>query len=125
MVTKIQRYGGIALGAVSSVLAWPVSAQITHIREDNCKSLGLASCPGTVQGLWDSVYFILNGFLALIAVIALIILVYGGVVYILARGEEDEARRAKNVILYALIGMLVIGFSAAILNFVIFAFQSA
>lgn len=60
---------------------------------------------------------IIEAFLGLVAVIAVIVIIYAGVKYILSMGEEDQAEDAKRMILYALIGLVVVGLSAVIVNF--------
>lgn len=70
-------------------------------------------------GLINGIRTIVNVFLTLAGIAAVVIIIYGGAQYILARGEEDQARTAKNVILYAVIGLIIIGLSAAIVNFTI------
>lgn len=62
---------------------------------------------------------IINIGLSLAAFVAAIMILYGGVRYIISRGEESEAEKAKDIILYAVIGLVVIGISAAIVNYVI------
>lgn len=71
------------------------------------------------SGLVTAIRTIINILLILASLVAVIMIIYGGVRYIISRGEEDEAAAAKNVILYAVIGLIVIGLSAAIANFVI------
>lgn len=57
--------------------------------------------------------------LSLVGTIAVISLLYGGYLYITSEGEEDKAEQAKNIILYSVIGIIVIGVSAIIVNVVI------
>lgn len=70
-------------------------------------------------GLIPSVLNIVNGLLVVAGIAASIYLVVGGVRYITSQGEEGETEKAKNTILYALIGLIVIALSAAIVNFII------
>lgn len=70
-------------------------------------------------GLIAGIRTIINVFLTLAGFAAVVVIIYGGVQYVTSRGEEDQARIAKNVILYAVIGLIVIGLSAAIVNFTI------
>lgn len=75
---------------------------------------------GTSQSdLIPAIRTIVNIFLTLAAIIAVVFLIIGGIRYITSRGDEDEAAAAKNTILYAVIGLIIIGLSAAIANFVI------
>ncbi len=62
---------------------------------------------------------IVNALLALAALIAAIFVVIGGVRYITSQGDEDAAASAKNTILYAAIGLIVIALSAVLVNFIV------
>lgn len=68
--------------------------------------------PATIIG-------IINFVLILVGVLALAFLVYGGFRYITSRGEEDDVQVAKDTIVYAVIGIVVVGIAAAVVNFVI------
>lgn len=87
---------------------------------------GLGGAPGglgVAQGdLVTTIVTILNYFLAIAGLIAVLFLIYGGVQYIISRGEEDAVEKAKGTILYAIVGLIVIGLSATIVNFVVGAF---
>ena len=81
---------------------------------------------GTAGGdLISAVITIVNIFLILAGLVAAIFLIVGGVQYIISRGDEDATEKAKNTILYAIVGLVVIGLAAAIVNFVVGAVQSA
>lgn len=49
-------------------------------------------------------------------VLAFGFLIYGGVLFITAKGDADQATKARNTILYALLGILIIGISFALIN---------
>lgn len=70
-------------------------------------------------GLVPSIMNIVNGLLVIVGIAAAIYLIIGGVRYITSQGDEGQTEQAKNTILYALIGLIVIGLAAAIVNFVI------
>lgn len=69
--------------------------------------------------LEELVLGIINTALVLVAVVALGFLVYGGFRYVTARGNETDVEAAKATITYALIGIVVIGIAAALVNFVV------
>ena len=71
------------------------------------------------ESLVPAIVGIINVLLILAAVFAAIFLVLGGVRYITSQGSQDQVDQAKNTILYAVIGLIVIGLSAAIVNFVV------
>ncbi len=75
-----------------------------------------------VKDIGDAPRFIrqvLAIFLTIVAVIAVAAIIWGGFVYVTSAGEEDKARKAKLVILYAIIGLLIIGAAGIITNVVI------
>lgn len=80
-------------------------------------NLGLpdASSPEDVRGtIIDIIAAILN-FLALIAVIVVII---AGIRLILSQGEDEQKDKAKKTILYAIIGLVVVLFARVIVSLV-------
>lgn len=62
---------------------------------------------------------IINWILAIVALIAVIMLIYGGVRYIVSGGDDQQTTAAKNTILYAIVGLIVVGLSWAIVNFIV------
>ena len=62
---------------------------------------------------------IVNFFLFFLGLVATIMVIYGGVLYVTAAGNDDQVGKAKNVILYAIIGIVVILLSFALVNTVI------
>jgi len=77
---------------------------------------------GTSTGtLIQAITSIVNALLTLAAVVAAIFVVIGGIRYITAQGDEDAVAQAKNTVIYAVIGVIVIALSAVIINFIIAA----
>ena len=77
---------------------------------------------GTSTGtLITAITNIVNALLTLAAIIAAIFVIIGGVRYITAQGDEDAVAAAKNTVIYAIIGVVVIALSAVIINFIITA----
>lgn len=54
--------------------------------------------------------------MAFAAVLALGALIFGGISFILSVGDEKKAESAKKIILYAIVGLLVIGISFVIIR---------
>lgn len=71
------------------------------------------------RSLPDTIMVIINYALTIVGVIALAYIVYGGFLYITAHGDSNQVDTAKNIIVYAVIGIVVIGVAAAIVNFVV------
>lgn len=51
--------------------------------------------------------------------IALIVLLLASLKYVISRGEPGEVAKAKNAIIYAVIGLMIIGSAFTIVSFVV------
>lgn len=62
---------------------------------------------------------VINVMLYMAGAIAVIMIVVGGIRYITSDGDPGAAGKAKNTIIYAIVGIVVASMSYAIVNFVI------
>ncbi|MDO8511667.1 MAG: hypothetical protein Q7S57_00165 [bacterium] len=62
---------------------------------------------------------LVNYALGLVGVLALGFIVYGGFLYITAHGDDKQVTSAKGIIINAIIGIIVIGLAAALVNFIV------
>jgi hypothetical protein len=62
---------------------------------------------------------ITNVILLAIGLVSVIMLIYGGLRYILSGGDSKKVTDAKNTILYAIIGLIISLLAYAIVNFVL------
>lgn len=60
----------------------------------------------------------ITAFLSLLGIIFIILVLYGGYVYMMAAGNEDEVKKATNTIRRAIIGLIIIIGAYAITYFV-------
>jgi len=106
-----------ALAAVS-LLAAPSMALAVDPPAGLTKNI--TAFTGTTGGtnLPEAIRLIVNGLLALVAIVTAIFALIGGVRYITSQGDEDAVAAAKNTIIYAIIGLIVIALVAVIVNFV-------
>lgn len=58
-------------------------------------------------GLLESLSQIITGVLSILGLLFIIYLIYGGFIYLTARGNEESARRARAIITRNLIGLIV------------------
>lgn len=72
----------------------------------------------TKNDLVDTLQSLANWLLAVIGVIAVIMLLYGAFLFLTAAGDEERHGKAKNVVVYGLIGVLIAILSFAIVSFV-------
>jgi len=75
--------------------------------------------PGNETELMDTVTNIINLIIFVVGVVAVIMLVIGGVQYTMSQGDATQVKKAKDTILYAIIGLVVAILAFAIVNFVL------
>lgn len=68
--------------------------------------------------LGQNVTTIINYFLGLLGLIAVGFLIYAGVLMVTAGGNEEQVGKAKKIITYAVIGIVIIVLSYTIVTFV-------
>lgn len=69
--------------------------------------------------LGDMVKIIINTVLIVLGMIAVIMIVVGGVRYTTSNGDSASIKNAKDTILYAIVGLVVAIMSFSIVNFVV------
>lgn len=67
----------------------------------------------------------INGLLLLIGLLFMILIIYGGYLWMMAQGNEDQIKRAKLVIISATLGLLVILVARIATEFIIREFGGA
>ena len=67
---------------------------------------------------------IVNFVIATIGAVAVAFIIYGGIQYSMSAGDSSKVTKAKNTILYAVIGLIVAVMAFAIVNFVIAGMQT-
>ena len=82
-------------------------------------------CPRDLFG--DNGVFkqVTNTILYIVGIIAVIMLIIGGIRYVTSGGDAKKVTDAKNTVLYAIIGLVIAFLAFAIVNFVISALPSS
>jgi hypothetical protein len=60
-----------------------------------------------------------NIFSAIVGVIAVIMIIVGGLRYITSGGAQDKVAGAKNTLIYAIIGLIIVALAQIIVHFVL------
>ena len=108
-----------AIGVVTSIALMmasfaPVHAQGFISPTDNPGAISSATGG---QGSFRSLALtIVNFFLTFLGLIAVVMIIYGGFLYVTAAGNQEKIESAKKIIMYAIIGIVVILLSFAIVN---------
>jgi cytochrome bd-type quinol oxidase subunit 2 len=109
--------------AVGSVYA----AESTDIQGNLCAGANLsvdATCPpgGDTEAttkINSLLSTVINIFSLIVGVIAVIMIIIGGLRYITSGGDSGNVTAAKNTILYAIIGLVVVALAQFIVRFVL------
>ena len=74
-------------------------------------------CEG--QGLNETVQLIINMVIFLVGLIAVVMVIIGGIQYSTSQGDSAKVKKAKDTIMYGIIGLVVAILAFAIVNFVL------
>lgn len=88
-------------------------------RDEACSALGGSNCDNGGAEVSNVVATAINILSAVGGVIALITVILGGIRYITSGGDAANITSAKNTIIYALIGLIVIAFAQVLVQFVL------
>jgi len=62
---------------------------------------------------------VINIFSLLVGVIAVIMIIYGGIRFILSGGDSGNVSSARNTIIYAIVGLIIVALAQIIVHFVL------
>lgn len=79
--------------------------------------IGGVDADGT-DAIRQSILNVLDVILSFMALIAVIVIVIAGIRLVISQGEEQEKDKAKKAIFYAIIGLIVILLAQAIVGFI-------
>ncbi|MEA1937199.1 MAG: pilin [Patescibacteria group bacterium] len=60
-----------------------------------------------------------NWILGFVGMIAVLMLIWGGVTYLTSAGDEDKAKTGKKTLSYAIIGLVIAGIAYAIVDVIV------
>jgi len=109
--------------SVATLVALPVGAVDVFDECENipdsavCQSTGASG--GEADDLPSMAQIIVNTLLVVLGMVSVVMIIVGGFRYTLSRGEASEVKTAKDIILYAIIGLIVAIMAYAIVNFVL------
>lgn len=115
------------LVAPAAMMAVPVhAADEANIEGSLCAGASLdvnsdGSCDesGTADTVNDLIADVINIFSLVVGVVSVIMIIIGGLKYITSGGESGNITGAKNTILYAIIGLVVVALAQVIVKFVL------
>jgi hypothetical protein len=105
--TTIDIQGSTCAGSNGSITADPGSKSCKKINE---------SATNTANSIVADTVNLLS---AIVGVLAVIMIIYAGFRYVTSGGSDEAVKGAKNTILYAIIGLVVVALAQIIVHFVI------
>jgi cytochrome bd-type quinol oxidase subunit 2 len=118
--------------AAPALVPVAVSAQTDQIKAGldcgssfNVNNIGgnAVDCPvdatGTGQKLNHILTLVINIFSLIVGVVAVIMIIIGGLRYITSGGESSNVSTAKNTIIYAIVGLVIVALAQFIVHFVL------
>ena len=104
----------VAVAAVVMPIALPSASAQFKSGLDAARTQEMSTKPiGTTIGE------VVNIFLYFVGAVAVIVVIWGGILYTTSSGDSSKVTTAKNTIMYAVIGLVVAIFAYAIVNFVL------
>ena len=73
----------------------------------------------TSTNFTDSIITIINWVIGILGLVCVIVIIIGGVNYMTSSGDSGKVKKAKDTILYGIIGLVICILAFAIVNFVI------
>lgn len=109
---------GMVLG-MSSLFVAPAGA--INVIDNACTGTNrdTAVCKGKDESAGKLIRTIINILLFVIGAISVIMIIVGGIRYVLSNGNSSQINSAKDTVLYAVIGLVVALLAYAIVGFVI------
>lgn len=114
----------ICASLLGLTIAVSFDASAVSLRE-GAEAARCDECPENLFGDEGIFKQITNVVLYIVGVVAVIMLIIGGVKYVVSGGDAKKVTDAKNTVLYAIIGLVISFLAFAIVNFVINALPSS
>lgn len=87
--------------------------------DDNYRRQHLEACTTSEDEISALIKDILNILSIVVGVVSVVMVIVGGLKYILSGGDSTQTASAKNTILFAIVGLVIVAFSQIIVRFVL------
>ena len=112
---------GLFLVMIGAVALIPLSAHAVTPIADSCtgvKAGESAICDGKNENVTGFLTNIINFLLLAVGALAVVMIIVGGIKYILSAGDSSKLTSAKNTILYSVLGLIIAVLAYSIVNWV-------
>lgn len=108
--------GMLAMNGTASAVACPDGSQ-----RPSADSLAECNLPPTTanDSLIDKVMDAISVVLGVLGIVAVVVIIIGGISFITSQGDSSKVTKARNTILYGIVGLVIALLAFAIVNFVL------
>ncbi len=123
LVTTLMTLGVPAVSLSGVALAANCTGQTNNINQGANAPFGVDTCntqtTGGNQTLAGYAATAINVLSLIVGIIAVIMIIYGGLRYITSGGSSEGVGSAKNIIIYAIIGLIIVALAQLIVHFLL------
>lgn len=124
-ISKAKVLTAVMCLAMAFTVASPVSLPVYADAKDEVKKgADMTNSGGSAkQDLPDVITTIINVMLFIAGALAVIMIIYGGIRYITAHGDEKQVKVAKDTIVYSVAGLIIAILAYALVTFIFDRFK--
>lgn len=124
-ISKAKVLTAVMCLAMAFTVASPVSLPVYADAKDEVKKgADMTNSGGSAkQDLPDVITTIINVMLFIAGALAVIMIIYGGIRYITAHGDEKQVKVAKDTIVYSVTGLIIAILAYALVTFIFNTFK--
>lgn len=98
-------------------MIWEILAKTKSIREQVKDTNGGADAGNApLQG---DIKNIIDGIIAVVGIVAVIVIILGGVTYATSQGDPSKVTKGKKIMITGIVGLIIVILAFAIVNFVL------
>jgi len=113
LATAPLAYAAVSQDQINSGLCTGANLEVSDNPTDNCSN------SDATPRLNRLIHTIINLLSAIVGIVAVIMIIVGGLRYITSGGSDTSVTGAKNTILYAIIGLIIVALAQIIVRFVL------
>lgn len=105
-------------GEAMAVVKCPASSMYPNEERNTYAECNLAK-DEKGKGAMDVVNNVINVILSLVGIVAVIMIIIGGINFVISQGDANKVTKARNTILYGVVGLVIAILAFGIVNFVL------
>lgn len=109
------------IGGIGAVALSPTSVSAVEVFEE-CQEQNSSVCTGQ-NSAPNMIEIVINTLLYVLGMVAVLMIVIGGIRYTTSNGNPSQVKAAKDTILYSVVGLVVAILAYTIVNFVLNWFE--